>query len=83
MDKYAIIEAIKPDIILLGYDQKAFTEKLQQELGQRGVKAEIRRAEPFEQDRFNLPYSVPRFRTLGSNVTMKTLYRCNTLLCST
>jgi FAD synthetase len=36
-DKYKIIEEIKPDIIVLGYDQTHFTEKLQEELLKRGL----------------------------------------------
>ena len=40
-DKYKIIEALKPDIIVLGYDQKAFTENLEEELKKRGLKTEV------------------------------------------
>lgn len=50
-DKYRIVEEINPDVILLGYDQKAFTDNLESELIRRGVSAEIRRAEPFEPQR--------------------------------
>ena len=51
-DKYAVIEVVKPDIILLGYDQRAFTETLEQELVKRSITAEVRRAEPFEPNRY-------------------------------
>lgn len=40
-DKYKIIEALKPDIIVLGYDQKAFTENLEEELKKRGLKTKV------------------------------------------
>jgi FAD synthetase len=51
-DKYAIIETVRPDIILLGYDQKAFTDKLVVELEARGLSPSVRRAKPFEPHRF-------------------------------
>lgn len=40
-DKYKIIETIKPDIIVLGYDQHIFTERLEEELDKRKLKAKI------------------------------------------
>lgn len=40
-DKYRIIEALKPDIIVLGYDQSAFTENLGEELKKRGLKTKV------------------------------------------
>lgn len=51
-DKYRIVEEIKPDIILLGYDQQAFTDQLENELERRGIFAEIRRAHAFEPHRY-------------------------------
>lgn len=47
-DKYRIIEEIQPDIILLGYDQQAFTESLEQVLRARGVSCTVKRANPYK-----------------------------------
>lgn len=50
-DKYKAIKKIKPDVICLGYDQKAFTEGLKSPLlkGGRGVKKiKIIRLKPFK-----------------------------------
>jgi FAD synthetase len=40
-DKLRVIARVRPDIICLGYDQKAFTENLDKNLRKRGIKAEI------------------------------------------
>ncbi|MFT7615793.1 MAG: FAD synthetase [Candidatus Woesearchaeota archaeon] len=40
-DKYAVIERINPDVICLGYDQNAFTDKLKSELAKRGLHPKI------------------------------------------
>lgn len=45
-DKYAVIEEWEPEIVCLGYDQEAFTERLAAELADRGIEAEIVRLEP-------------------------------------
>lgn len=47
-DKYRIIEEIRPDLILLGYDQQAFTESLQDILRSRGLSCTVMRAEPYK-----------------------------------
>ena len=49
-DKHKIIEAIRPDVICLGYDQKAFTENLAESLKKRGLKITIRRIDAFKQE---------------------------------
>ncbi len=49
-DKYRIIEEIRPDIILLGYDQQAFTESLEQVLRARGVSCTVKRANPYKSE---------------------------------
>lgn len=46
-DKYEIIERVRPEIVLLGYDQTAFTTDLETELARRGLKVDIRRALPY------------------------------------
>lgn len=47
-DKFRIIEDLKPDILLLGYDQKAFTDALKERLAERGVQVHVMRAKPFQ-----------------------------------
>ncbi len=51
-DKYRVVEEIKPDLILLGYDQQAFTDGLGDEMIKRGLQVEIQRAVPFEPHRW-------------------------------
>jgi FAD synthetase len=51
-DKLAIIVEVKPDFILLGYDQKAFTNDLETHMKYRNVNCKILRAKPFHPDRF-------------------------------
>jgi len=46
-DKYQIIEEIHPDIILLGYDQQAFVDRLISAVQERGLVVDIRRAKPY------------------------------------
>ena len=45
-DIFEVLEEYKPDIICLGYDQKA--EGLGEEIKKRGLKIEIKRAKPFK-----------------------------------
>jgi FAD synthetase len=52
-DKYQVLEDHRPDVIVLGYDQLAFTEALADELARRGLSARIERAEPFEPERYH------------------------------
>ena len=49
-DKYKVIEHHKPDIICLGYDQKAFTDKLEEELKKRKITAKIVRLQSYKPD---------------------------------
>ncbi|MCF7866964.1 FAD synthase [Candidatus Woesearchaeota archaeon] len=51
-DKYKVLEDIKPDIICLGYDQTAFTDKLEEELKKRGINAKIKRITSHYPDKF-------------------------------
>ncbi len=44
-DKYAVIEEVSPDVIVLGYDQQAFTSRLEEELEARGLRCEVVRVE--------------------------------------
>jgi FAD synthetase len=47
-DKYQIVEEINPDLILLGYDQQAFTDDLEDALRARGLSCKVMRAAPFK-----------------------------------
>ncbi len=49
-DKYKIIEEVRPDIICLGHDQEAFTERLEAELARRGIAATVVRCNPYMPD---------------------------------
>lgn len=49
-DMYAVIERIAPDVIVLGYDQEAFTAQLETELKQRSLATKIVRAHAFKPD---------------------------------
>ena len=43
-DKYAVLDLVKPDVIVLGYDQEAFVSALTGELAKRRMKTKIVRA---------------------------------------
>ncbi len=47
-DKYQVIEEVRPDIILLGYDQQAFTDDLEKTLRERGLSCTVRRARAYK-----------------------------------
>ncbi len=51
-DKYAIIEVIRPDVICLGYDQRAFTERLAERLAERGLTPRIVRLGSYKPEVF-------------------------------
>lgn len=49
-DKYRVIEDIRPDVIVLGYDQRAFTDDLETILRGRGLSCTVVRAKPHRPD---------------------------------
>ncbi|MFA5052008.1 MAG: adenylyltransferase/cytidyltransferase family protein [Patescibacteria group bacterium] len=51
-DKLKIIELMKPNIIGLGYDQKAFTRGLRRALKKRGLQIRIVRLKSYQPDRY-------------------------------
>jgi FAD synthetase len=51
-NKYDIIEKINPDLIILGYDQVNFTEKLEEEIKKRNIKCEVLRLEAYKPNEF-------------------------------
>ncbi|MBU0612655.1 FAD synthase [Patescibacteria group bacterium] len=51
-DKYRIIKELAPDIICLGYDQKAYTEKLENKLADFGLVTKVVRLKPFHPEKY-------------------------------
>lgn len=51
-DKLAVIEAVRPEVVLLGYDQQAFTDGLAEALAARGLHPRIVRGEAFEPETY-------------------------------
>lgn len=51
-DKQAAIKKYRPDIIFLGYDQKAFTENLELKLVELKIKAKIVRLKSFKPHKY-------------------------------
>jgi len=52
-DPYAVIEHVRPSLILLGYDQDVFVDGLEDELKKRGLSTTvIERAQPFHPERY-------------------------------
>lgn len=51
-DKLKIIEELDPDIIALGYDQTAFTDKLKEQLNQRGITTKVIRISSFKPEKY-------------------------------
>lgn len=61
-DKYAMIFDIRPDIIVLGYDQYAFTDALESVLREGGLTVTIERAQAFEPHRYKSSFLHPYAR---------------------
>lgn len=51
-DRYAAIRDIAPDVIVLGYDQEVFVDKLQEKLAEWGLPTLVQRATPFHPDTY-------------------------------
>jgi len=49
LDKLKIVEEIKPDIIVLGYDQPCDEEELKKDLENRGLKIQVLRLEKYDE----------------------------------
>ncbi len=62
-DPYLIIEKIKPDIILLGPDQKVFVKELNSQLAKRGLNIKIKRASAWQRDIFQSKKIRPALET--------------------
>ena len=50
---YRVIKKFQPDIICLGYDQKAFVENLPKELKKMGLKTKIYRMKPYKPEKYH------------------------------
>lgn len=51
-DVYKVIKNIKPDTILLGYDQKMFTEELENKIKEFGFDTRVVRAKAYKADKY-------------------------------
>lgn len=51
-DKYAVIEQVRPDVICLGYDQRVFADRLEEELAARNLSVRIVRLEAFHPEKY-------------------------------
>lgn len=51
-DVYSVLDTIMPEIICLGYDQKFFVDKLEDELKKRNLKCKIIRIRAFMPNKF-------------------------------
>lgn len=51
-DRYAVLAEIRPDVICLGYDQKAFTDKLEQACSAIGLSAKIVRIDAYKPETY-------------------------------
>jgi len=51
-DVYKVLEEYCPEVVCLGYDQQAFTDRLETELKKRGVHAKIIRLPAFKPEKF-------------------------------
>lgn len=49
-DPYKTVEEIDPDIIAIGYDQRHDEERINRELDERGMDAEVKRLEHYDHD---------------------------------
>lgn len=51
-DVYKVIKKLRPDTIVLGYDQIHFTDKLETKIGEFGLKTKVVRAKPYNEKKF-------------------------------
>lgn len=49
---YKVINEVKPDVIVLGYDQSHFVDKLEQKLQEFGLETEIKRLKPYKKEKY-------------------------------
>jgi len=51
-DRYELIQEIKPDVICLGYDQAQFADKLEKELKEMNLKAQVKILKPYKAETY-------------------------------
>lgn len=51
-DVYAMVKKMKPNTIVLGYDQYQFTEQLKEKIQEFGLKTKVVRAKAYKQENF-------------------------------
>lgn len=51
-DKYEIVEEINPDVIVLGYDQDGFADKLKEEMEKRKMNPKIVRLGAYKEEQY-------------------------------
>ncbi|MFB6226362.1 MAG: adenylyltransferase/cytidyltransferase family protein [Candidatus Paceibacteria bacterium] len=49
---YEVISQVEPDVIALGYDQTHFVEKLEDKLNQFNLTIEVKRLEPYNEEKY-------------------------------
>ncbi|MBU2575665.1 hypothetical protein KKF64_01055, partial [Patescibacteria group bacterium] len=49
---YDFTASLKPDIIALGYDQKAYTENLEKQMKKRGIDVKVARLKPYKPTKY-------------------------------
>lgn len=64
---YKVLDVIKPEIILLGYNQKTFVNRLHEELAQRKLITIINKAKPFHSDIFKSSQIRPSLEDSNNN----------------
>lgn len=52
IDVYKSIKEIKPDVIALGYDQKAYVDELEEAITTAGLNTRIVRLSPYQENKF-------------------------------
>jgi len=51
-DYYKVLDKVRPDVICLGYDQKSFTDDLEQELRKRKINSKIVRIKSYKPEKY-------------------------------
>ena len=52
-DQYRVIFEVKPDVICLGYDQRAFVDKLAEKIEKSGLHTKIYRMKPYQPGKYH------------------------------
>ena len=52
-DQYRVIIEVRPDVICLGYDQRAFVDKLTEEIEKAGLHTKVYRMKPYQPEKYH------------------------------